>query len=273
MFDGRWRGTVDRSTGPVGQRLHSWGVTADVLTATGLVSATATAVAVGTGHLHLAIVLLILTGMHDLLDGPVAKASGTSSVRGAFFDSVTDRVADALILGGVAWYLVSTHPGHLVLLPFAVLGATSLVSYQRAKAESLGISAQRRSDGTGRADDPARASASCRRSFLVPVLWVMLALTMATAVGRFVKVWRLAEAPVPVASPRRHRRSRSATRAGDRQDVGITVAVAGPASGRAVQPVRSDLAGPPCPSGPPPAHRTPTHLSRPGDQPIEDEGS
>ena len=37
--------------------------------------------------------------------------------------------------------------------------------------------------------------------FLVPVLWVMLALTMATAVGRFVKVWRLAEAPVPVASP------------------------------------------------------------------------
>ena len=113
-----------------------------MLTATGLVSATATAVAVGTGHLHLAVILLILTGLHDLLDGPVAKASGTSSVRGAFFDSVTDRVADALILGGVAWYLVSTHPGHLVLLPFAVLGATSLVSYQRAKAESLGISAR-----------------------------------------------------------------------------------------------------------------------------------
>ena len=72
----------------------------------------------------------------------MAKASGTSSVRGAFFDSVTDRVSDALILGGVAWYLASTHPGHLVLLPFAVLGATSLVSYQRAKAESLGISAK-----------------------------------------------------------------------------------------------------------------------------------
>ena len=113
-----------------------------MLTATGLISATATAVAVGSGHLHLAMVLLILTGLHDLLDGPVAKASGTSSVRGAFFDSVTDRVADALILGGVAWYLVSTHPGHLVLLPFAVLAATSLVSYQRAKAESLGISAK-----------------------------------------------------------------------------------------------------------------------------------
>src|SRR3984957_11121990 len=189
MFDGRWRGAVDRSTGPVGRQLHQWGVTADVLTATGLVSATATAVAVGTGHLHLAIGLLILTGLHDLLDGPVAKASGTSSLRGAFFDSVTDRVADALILGGVAWYLVSTDPGHLVLLPFAVLGATSLVSYQRAKAESLGLSA--RGGLMERAERMILLGIGfLSPSFLVPVLWIMLALTMVTAVGRFVKVWR-----------------------------------------------------------------------------------
>ena len=155
MFDGRWRGAVDRSTGPVGQQLQRIGVTADMLTATGLISATATAVAVATGHLHLAILLLILTGLHDLLDGPVAKASGTSSVRGAFFDSVTDRVSDALILGGVAWYLVSTHPGHLVLLPFAVLGghlAGLLPAGQGRVARHLG---QGRTDGAGRADDPA----------------------------------------------------------------------------------------------------------------------
>src|SRR5450631_4869296 len=111
MFDGRWRDTVDRGTGPVGQKLQQVGISADVLTATGLISAAATAVAVATGHLHLAIALLVLTGLHDLLDGPVAKASGTSSVRGAFFDSVTDRVADAVILGGVALYLVSQGKG------------------------------------------------------------------------------------------------------------------------------------------------------------------
>jgi len=216
MFDGQWRGTVDRATGPVGRRLQQWGVTADMLTATGLVSASATAVAVATGHLHLAIVLLILTGLHDLLDGPVAKASGTSSVRGAFFDSVTDRVADALILGGVAWYLAGTHSGHMVLLPFAVLGATSLVSYQRAKAESLGISAK-----GGLMERAERmillGIGFLSASFLVPVLWVMLALTMATALGRFVKVWRLAEAPVPPATQRRHRRPRTATRSGGRK--------------------------------------------------------
>jgi CDP-diacylglycerol--glycerol-3-phosphate 3-phosphatidyltransferase len=216
MFDGRWRGTVDRGTEPVGRRLQQWGVTADMLTATGLISATATAAAVGTGHLHLAIVLLILTGFHDLLDGPVAKASGTVSVRGAFFDSVTDRVADILILGGVAWYLASTHPGHAVLLPFAVLGATSLVSYQRAKAESLGISA--RGGLMERAERMILLGVGFLSPlFLIPVLWVMLALTTATALGRFVKVWRLAEAPVPVSVPRRHRRSRSTTRAGGRK--------------------------------------------------------
>ncbi|MGH9080485.1 MAG: CDP-alcohol phosphatidyltransferase family protein, partial [Acidimicrobiales bacterium] len=176
MFDGRWRGAVDRRTGPVGRRLQQLGVTADLLTATGLISATATAVAVATGHLHVAIFLLALTGLHDLLDGPVAKASGTSSVRGAFFDSVTDRVADILILGGVAWYLASTHPGHLVLLPFALLGVTSLVSYQRAKAESLGISA--RGGLMERAERMILLGVGFLSSvFLVPVLWVMLGLT------------------------------------------------------------------------------------------------
>ena len=98
---------VDRTTGPVGTALHRHGITADVLTATGLVSATATGVLVATGHLHWAVVMLIVTGLHDLLDGPVAKAAGTASVRGAFFDSVTDRVADAVIMLGASWYLLT----------------------------------------------------------------------------------------------------------------------------------------------------------------------
>jgi CDP-diacylglycerol--glycerol-3-phosphate 3-phosphatidyltransferase len=191
MFDGRWRNGVDRTTGPVGQALHRHGITADVLTATGLISATATAVLVATGHLHWAIVTLILTGLHDLLDGPVAKAAGTASVRGAFFDSVTDRVADAVVMFGASWYLLSRGDGHLALLPMAILGVTALVSYERAKAESLGL--------------PAKGGLMERgeRMFLfgigllsatifVPVLWVLLVLTSFTAIARFVKVWNAA---------------------------------------------------------------------------------
>jgi CDP-diacylglycerol---glycerol-3-phosphate 3-phosphatidyltransferase len=191
MFDGRWRTAVDRTTGPVGEALHRRGITADVLTATGLVSATITAVLVATGHLHLAIVFLIITGMHDLFDGPVAKAAGTASVRGAFFDSVTDRVADAVLMLGVAWYLVDRNEGHLALLPMAILAVTALVSYERAKAESLGLAAK------GGLMERAERMFLLGVGFLsavilVPILWVLFALITLTAVARFVKVWNAA---------------------------------------------------------------------------------
>jgi CDP-diacylglycerol--glycerol-3-phosphate 3-phosphatidyltransferase len=237
------------------------GVTADMLTATGLISATATAVSVATGHLHLAIVLLILTGLHDLLDGPVAKASGTSSVRGAFFDSVTDRVSDALILGGVAWYLVSNHPGHLVLLPFAVLGATSLVSYQRAKAESLGISAK-----GGLMERAERmillGIGLITTSFLVPVLWVMLREGVAPGRATGARGHATASAPHPYQHPCR-----------GEEVVDDAVPVAGTPPGRAGQPVRTDLARQAGAAGSPAAHQPASHLSRTAREFIGDEGS
>ncbi len=195
MFDGRWRAAVDRTTGPVGKALQRRGVTADVLTASGLVFSVATAVSVATGHLLLAIPLLTITGFHDLLDGPVAKAGGTASVRGAFFDSVSDRVSDAIIMAGVAWYLAGRHDGHLAVLPLAVLGVTSVVSYERAKAEALGIPA--RGGLMERAERMILLGVGFLAPWLlVPVLWLMLGLVSLTAVSRFVKVWRAAEAPV-----------------------------------------------------------------------------
>ncbi len=191
MFDGRWRAAVDRSTGPVGTALHRRGVTADVLTATGLLSATATAVLIATGHLHWAIVMLIVTGLHDLLDGPVAKAAGTASVRGAFFDSVTDRVADAVLMLGCAWYLVDRGEGHLALLPMGILAVTAIISYERAKAESLGLSA--RGGLMERAERMiVLGVALLSATIFVPVLWVLFAGVTVTAAARFVKVWNAA---------------------------------------------------------------------------------
>ncbi len=191
MFDGRWRSAVDRTTGPVGEALHRRGITADVLTATGLISATITALLVATGHLHLAIVFLIITGMHDLFDGPVAKAAGTASVRGAFFDSVTDRIADAVLMCGVAWYLIGRNEGHLVLLPMAILAVTALVSYERAKAESLGLAAK-----GGLMERAERmfllGVGFLSAAVLVPVLWILFVLISLTAIARFVKVWNAA---------------------------------------------------------------------------------
>lgn len=208
MFDGRWRTTVDKGTGPVGEGLHRTGVTADHLTALGLGMAAVAAVVIGSGHLLWGLVAMGLAAVPDLLDGPVAHAAGTASVRGAFFDSTADRVTDALVLVGIGWFLASSRGGHWSLLAMGVLATSTLISYQRAKAESLGLDAK-----GGLFERAERILAiSVGLAFpvlLLPVLWVLLAGTSLTAVQRFAKVWRQAtvagespaRAPEPAPAP------------------------------------------------------------------------
>ena len=216
MFDGNLRTGVDQLTRPIGRALMRAGVRADHLTAMGLVMSGAAAVVIGSGALRLGLLLLILTAIPDLLDGAVAKEAGTTSKRGAFFDSTADRVTDACVLGGIAWYLVDAEGGKTPILAFAVLAVSALISYERAKAELLGFDAKgglmERAErmivlGFGLLFD----------SLLVPVLWVMLVLTSITALQRFLKVWHQASEVHPSPTPRlensiRRRRTRRARR-------------------------------------------------------------
>lgn len=215
MFDGRWRASFEASLKPVGANIRRAGITADHLTATGVVVAGLASVAIANGALRAGLLLLVLCALPDLLDGAVAKASGTAGPRGAFFDSVVDRVTDALLLGGVAWYLASTHPGRIAVLPLAVLAASMLISYERAKAESLGFDA--RGGLMERAERIIALGVGLLfDSILIPVLWVMLALTLVTAVQRFLKVWRLASVPPKPAPELMRWRSRRAARPTER---------------------------------------------------------
>ena len=195
MFDGNFRKGVDKVLDPIGVLLSRIGVTANALTATGIVIAGIGSVFIGQGRLFLGFIFLILTGLPDALDGAVAKASGTSSVRGAFLDSVSDRVTDILLFCGIAWYLASNEPGRIMMLPVAVMGAAMLISYQRAKAESLGF------DAKGGIMERAErfivlALGLLISNILIPVLWVMLILTLITAIQRFIKVWNQATSQI-----------------------------------------------------------------------------
>src|SRR4030081_3066341 len=105
MFDKRLRPSVEQKLRPVGANLRKSGIKADHLTLLGMLMAVGAAVAIANGALRAGFLLLALTAVPDVLDGAVAKASGTASPRGAFFDSVADRVTDALLLGGVGGYL------------------------------------------------------------------------------------------------------------------------------------------------------------------------
>ena len=202
LFDGNFREIADRGTQPIGKALFRIGVTADKLTASGVVLSVACGVAIATGHLLVGFLLLIAASLPDLLDGPVAKAAGTQSIRGAFFDSVADRVTDSFILGGIAWHLMVTEGGTIAMLPVAVIVVSQLISYQRAKAEIYGFDAK--GGLMERAERMIALGIGLALSFiLIPVLWLMLVLTLATAMQRFVKVWRQATDTNPVLAARR----------------------------------------------------------------------
>ena len=207
MLDGSWRAVVDRGLTPIGRSLRRTGITADVVTIIGIAMAAAASMSIGLGYLRLGFLLLVLTGVPDALDGAVAKASGTSSSRGAFFDSVADRLTDALLFGGVAWYLAGSREDRMMMLPVAIMATAMFISYQRAKAESLGYDAK-----GGLMERAERfimlAFGLLFAEILIPVLWVMLVLSLVTAAQRFAKVWRQASAGRESPSQRRSERRR-----------------------------------------------------------------
>jgi len=217
MFDGRFRHQVERVVKPVGEQLRRTKLSPDHLTLIGLIVACGAAVAIGLGALRLGLLLVVLAALPDLLDGALAKASNQSSQRGAFFDSTIDRVTDAVLLGGVAWFLASQRGVHAAVLPFAVMAVSSLISYQRAKAEALGLTAK-----GGLMERAERIILLCVGllfdSMLFWTMILMLVLVTITAVQRFFKVWNQA-AVAPAAAERvALRQSRRASRRAQRAD-------------------------------------------------------
>jgi CDP-diacylglycerol---glycerol-3-phosphate 3-phosphatidyltransferase len=211
VFDGKFRVHVEKYVRPVGVTLTRTKITPDHLTVVGLLFSIAAAVSIGAGYLRVGLLLVIAAALPDLLDGALAKASNVSSQRGAFFDSTVDRITDSFMLGGVAWYLADTRGGTAAVLPFAIMAVSSLISYQRAKAEALGLHAK-----GGLMERAERIVVLCVGllfdSGLYWVMWAMLVLVSVTAMQRFVKIWRQAAVAPLTAERLDARRSRRASR-------------------------------------------------------------
>lgn len=198
---------------PIGRGIAKAGITADMITASGVLISLGAAVAIGAGALSLGLLLLVLTAIPDLLDGAVAKASGRSSQRGAFFDSVADRFTDGALFAGVAYFYASTgEPPWLVVLPMVAYMTAAVVSYIRAKADALGYDAH-----VGIVERAERIILlAVGLLFGGPVLVAMLAaivvLNLITAGQRFATVWKQATDDTP--ELRREPSRRRAARAG-----------------------------------------------------------
>jgi CDP-diacylglycerol--glycerol-3-phosphate 3-phosphatidyltransferase len=86
--------------------------------------------------------LIAFFALFDTLDGTMARLSGRSTKWGAYLDSTLDRVADSAIFGGlVLWYSGNGDTPYLTALALACLILGSVVSYAKARAEGLGMTA------------------------------------------------------------------------------------------------------------------------------------
>ncbi len=126
---------------PLARRLHTAGVTPNSVTLLGFaITFSGCALLAADRPLAAAIVLLIGT-LADSLDGQLARLSGGGTRFGAFLDSTVDRLADAALLGA-ATSIGAAHADWLLFWSALVaLVASFVVSYTRAKAESLGLTA------------------------------------------------------------------------------------------------------------------------------------
>jgi CDP-diacylglycerol--glycerol-3-phosphate 3-phosphatidyltransferase len=144
MINAQLRQVWDRLIHPVGRGLARSGVTPNQITYIGVGVQIAVAVLILQGRLLAAGLVGILAGISDFLDGAVAKARGTPSKFGAFLDSTTDRLSDALYFVPLAWLygvapdIAERDEPWVAAISLAALVFSFLVSYAKARAESLG---------------------------------------------------------------------------------------------------------------------------------------
>lgn len=114
-------------------------LTPNSLTVIGLAINTAAAILIMNGYFVWAGITILFSGIFDMLDGALAKYTNRVSKFGAMLDSVSDRIAEALVLFAICYFYSRTRQNLPILLSFTTLTGSFLTSYIRARAEGLGI--------------------------------------------------------------------------------------------------------------------------------------
>ncbi|HJQ24234.1 MAG TPA: CDP-alcohol phosphatidyltransferase family protein [Blastocatellia bacterium] len=173
----------------------------NVLTFMGLLMNIGCGVLYGYGMFFKAGLLMILANIFDMFDGQVARLRGRVTRFGAFFDSVIDRYSDIIVFVGIMVYYARPTAGHstlLVTLTGLALVGSVMISYSRARAESLDIACK-----VGFLERPERVvlliigsltevgpAASPFLHKMPQVLWVLAVLSHWTVVHRIYHTWR-----------------------------------------------------------------------------------
>ena len=191
----QFSGTIEAVVGPIGRVLARTGINPNMITTIGLVLTTLAAILVGVDRPVLAGWVLVFGGLMDTFDGAVARANKTSTPFGGFYDSVTDRLSDGIILAGMAVWLAEQP--RLMVLSLIALVAAEVTSYVRAKAEAIDLACQ-----IGLLERAERAillmvALVFHRWLLEPVLWLLAVGGAVTVLQRIHHVWCQIDRDVP----------------------------------------------------------------------------
>jgi CDP-diacylglycerol--glycerol-3-phosphate 3-phosphatidyltransferase len=146
------------------------GISPNTLTVLGTLCCGVAGAMFAAGWIHAAGWTLGLTAFFDVIDGAVARASGKATVFGSFFDSTLDRVADALLFGGIAFFFASPGPHYsliMVAVAMTALSAVQITSYTRAKADALAVDLK----GVGALERPERITLLAAPQAFFGLLW------------------------------------------------------------------------------------------------------
>jgi CDP-diacylglycerol---glycerol-3-phosphate 3-phosphatidyltransferase len=168
--------------------LAATGINPNFLTFIGLVVNFWAAVMFATGLFKTAAIVIFFAGFLDMLDGQVARRQNRVTAFGAFYDSTLDRYSDmALYMGIMVYYAVNGRSSYVILGAVATAGSV-MVSYARARAESLIPLCK-----VGFMERPERLVLLIIGGLfdrMAPALWVIAVVSTLTVIHRIVFTWQ-----------------------------------------------------------------------------------
>ena len=190
LSSSRFKLPVQRAADPVARLLFRARVRPNHLTVAGLGVSCLAAWAFADGHLRAGAGLLAVAGLFDLFDGCLARLAGQDTEFGAFLDSVVDRYSDLVVLLGLVVYCQRVGEWTLCLFTMATVVGTVMVSYTKARAQSIGISCE-----VGLMERPERLIvliAGAAFHLVTPAMLMLAVLTHVTALQRILYTRRVA---------------------------------------------------------------------------------
>ncbi|MFI5281515.1 MAG: CDP-alcohol phosphatidyltransferase family protein [Candidatus Dormibacterales bacterium] len=192
MFTTRFEAWVRRRAEGLMSTIGRVPLTPNQVSVVGLLLTFLAAGLIAFGHLLTAGVVLVVAGTCDILDGALARTTHASYPYGAFLDSTLDRYSEGAIYLGLATYFVSVGGSMqrwLVLATLAALAGSFLVSYVRARAQSLGFTCE-----SGLFARPERVVAIVvglifGGAWLYAIVFLLALVTNVTALQRIREVW------------------------------------------------------------------------------------